>query len=228
MQKWVPKSPQSLRGSDWKHLNFWRMHYPKVKEFLSNETRTVVPPEQIRFKALELTKKKDVRIVFLAPRPYQRPGVANGLCLSTRAGNKRLPGPLHTLFAEYQRDLGYGKPVHGDLSGWARRGVLLLNCALTADTVADTRHQYIGWEKLTYEIIRRLSDRGNIFFCLFGKEAAAYEGAIDLKRNALMVLAFPGNIRGRAGLEDVYGSGLFSECAAYIGEDKSFWRLPGT
>ena len=204
------------------------MHYPRVKERIANDPYNVLPPEQIRFKALELTSKKNVRIVFLGPGPYNKTGVANGLCFSARARRDKLPGPIQALFREYQRDLGYGRPMHGDISEWARRGVLLLNCTLSVSSHIGQNHQFIGWEKLTYEIIRKLSNRGGIFFVLFGKEAAAYEGAIDLEKNALMVLAYPSNLPGRDGLEDVYGSGLFSECAAYIGEHKSFWRLPGT
>lgn len=206
------------------------MFYPKVQERLAAEKsqHLISPPEQIRFKALELTDMDDVRIVFLGPGPYNKVGVSNGLAFSVRAGHKKYPAALNTLFREYQRDLGFGRPVHGDLRVWAERGVLLLNCNLSCSSAVGQNHQFIGWEKLTYEIVRRLSNRGGVFFALFGAEAAAYEGAIDLDKNALMVFAYPGNLGNRLGLEDVYGSGLFSECAAYLGESKQFWRLPGT
>ncbi len=211
------------------------MIYPDVKKKIAADEakgRPVLPPEQIRFKALELTPKKKVRVVFLGP-PHLKTGDSNGLLFSTRARRNHYPPALERLFAEYQRDLGYRRPLHGDLRVWAERGVLLLQTSLTVHASNNDIRRlgygtHVGWPKLTYEIIRRLSDKGGIFFVLFGREAAAFEGAIDLERNALMVLAVPSNLGKRSDLEDVLGSGLFSEIAAYLGEDKSFWKLPGT
>lgn len=110
--------------------------------------------------ALALTPLASVRVLILGQDPYHGPGQAQGLAFSVPAGS-RLPPSLRNILQEVRRDLGaVGEPAAtGDLSAWARQGVLLLNTALTVEDGQPGSHAKLGWESLTNAIVRALAQR---------------------------------------------------------------------
>lgn len=153
-------------------------------------------PEQV-YAALENTPLPAVRAVILGQDPYPTPGDAHGLAFSVPAG-RTLPRSLRTVFEAYSRDLGLPAPSSGDLSAWARRGVLLLNRALTVGDATANNHARLGWEQLAREIVQTLAEREGIAFLLWGKPAQAFASGLDTRRHVVVSCAHPSPLaRGR-------------------------------
>lgn len=167
----------------WKFLKFWKF-YPQIEykldqlagEELSDYSK-FFPRHEDWFQALELTPFDKVKVVILGQDPYHTKGMAHGLAFSVLPHIKRLPPSLRNILKEYQEDLRLPQPSSGDLRAWAERGVLLLNTVLTVEEGKPNSHAGIGWEKLTYEIIRNLAERGNVVFVLWGTKANEYAAA---------------------------------------------------
>lgn len=112
------------------------------------ETQTVFPPREELFTAFELTPPEAVRVVILGQDPYHEPGQAHGLAFSVRRGVK-LPPSLRNIYQELESDLGISPAKDGDLSAWARQGVLLLNTVLTVESGKANSHKSFGWQRFT-------------------------------------------------------------------------------
>ena len=158
----------------WKFLKFWKHGYPEVERYLS-KCDSYLPYDC--YAALRLTPFDKVKCVILGQDPYHTKGMAHGLAFSVLPHVKTLPPSLRNIFKEYQSDLDYPPPRNGDLRLWAERGVLLLNTILTVEEGKPLSHKNIGWEQLTYEIVRALGERGGTVFLLMGKVAQEYQGA---------------------------------------------------
>jgi len=152
----------------------------------------VLPPAADVFRALELTPPERVRVVILGQDPYPTPGDAHGLAFSMATDGRRLPMSLRTVFEALREDTGLPAPVHGDLSRWARHGVLLLNTVLTVEAGQAHSHKGIGWEELALEVIDRLNagDRP-VVFMLWGNHAHAAGKGIDRSRHCVIETAHP-------------------------------------
>lgn len=164
----------------WPQLKFWKEVYPKIITHMAGAgicAGHTLPAPENWFKALELTPFDKVKVVIFGQDPYPTKGMAHGLAFSVLPHVKRLPPSLVNIFKEYQADLGYPEPRNGDLRVWAERGVLLLNTVLTVEEGKSNSHRGIGWEKLTYEIIRSLAEKGGVAFALWGKHAQEYAAA---------------------------------------------------
>ena len=212
----------------WSFLKFWKSDaWPDVHNLLTVKLEfhdNVLPRYNDWFKALELTPFDKVKVVILGQDPYPTRGHAHGLAFSVQAHVKPLPRSLRNIFTEYSSDLGYPTPRCGDLSSWAKEGVLLLNTILTVEEGKPLSHAGIGWEKLTYEIVRALSERvlpgSGPVFCLWGKRAQEYQGAL---RGAQVVCsAHPSPLSAANGF---FGSKPFSKVNALLKEPID-WRLP--
>ena len=132
---------------------------------------TVYPPRADWFAALELTPPERVRVVILGQDPYPEPDQAMGLAFSVRPGVK-LPPSLRNIYKELESDLGLPAPPDGDLTPWARQGVLLLNTVLTVATGRANSHKSLGWQALTGEILAAVSRLPQpIAFVLWGAPA---------------------------------------------------------
>lgn len=142
--------------------------------------KDVCPSPDKVLEAFELTPFNEVKCVILGQDPYHTKGMANGLAFSVPAHIKRIPPSLRNIFKEYQADLGHPAPRTGDLRAWAERGVLLLNTCLTVEEGKANSHKGIGWEKLTYEVIKACDARQGVAFLLMGKQAQEYRAAIDV------------------------------------------------
>ena len=175
MLEW--KSPLS----SWEFLKFWKQVWPVIwssaLEADGPFAKTTFPSRANWFKALQLTPFDKVKVVILGQDPYHTKGLADGLAFSVPPHIRKLPPSLLNLFKEYQADLGYQKPRTGDLSEWAVRGVLLLNTVLTVEEGKANSHKGLGWEKLTYEVLRSLAKRGEVVFLLMGRQAQEYRAA---------------------------------------------------
>ena len=131
----------------------------------------IFPPKNQVFSAFNLTAKSNVKVVILGQDPYPTESVANGLCFSVHH-TASIPKSLKNIFLELKNDVGKEIPLNGDLSAWAKQGVLLLNTVLTVEKGKPDSHARIGWEKFTDAIIEVLATQNNpIVFMLWGAKA---------------------------------------------------------
>lgn len=203
----------------WKFLKFWK---GRAYADLWYGTQNALPPVRDRFKAFELTPFEKVKCVILGQDPYPTPGHAMGLAFSVYPHIRPIPPSLRNIFREYVDDLGYPFPRTGDLTPWAKEGVLLLNTIFTVEAGKSNSHAGIGWEKLTYEVISALGNSGRVVFCLWGKNAQEYQSAC--KDSPVVALAHPSPLSASKGF---FGSKPFSRVNEYLGKERAItWRLP--
>ena len=141
-----------------------------LSAFVTTEyaSHTIYPPIEDLFAAYELCPPGQTRVLILGQDPYHGPGQAHGLSFSVRAG-VRIPPSLRNVFKELADDLGVSPPADGDLTRWARQGVLLLNAVLTVRAAAAASHAGKGWEAFTDATIRALNARDErVAFLLWG------------------------------------------------------------
>src|SRR5574344_655728 len=149
------------------------------KKFLKcYEKETIYPPKDFIFNALKLTPFKDVKVVIVGQDPYHGEGEAHGLSFSVQDGIK-IPPSLQNIYKELNSDLGILPAKTGDLTKWAKEGVLLLNAVLTVKKDSPASHKNIGWEPLTDYIIRKLNSKETpIVFILWGNFAKSKRSLI--------------------------------------------------
>lgn len=148
-------------------------YWSDLVNFVSKEyqNHTVYPPASQIFAALDATPPEEVRCIILGQDPYHGPGQAHGLAFSVPAG-QNWPPSLKNIFKEYQSDLGLPPPLSGDLTTWAKRGVLLLNTVLTVREGRAGSHAKKGWERFTFAVLNHVLERSpNAGFICFGKPA---------------------------------------------------------
>ena len=129
----------------------------------------IFPPQEMIFNAFKLTSFQDVKVVILGQDPYHQINQANGLAFSVNS-NISLPPSLRNIFQELYSDLGIVR-TNGDLSDWAKQGVLLLNTILTVNDSMPLSHENMGWEKFSDEVIMLLDNEIQPIFVLWGKKA---------------------------------------------------------
>ncbi len=151
-------------------------YFKKLQAFLEEEysTHTIYPAMENIFAALNAVKYEDVKVVIIGQDPYHEPGQAHGLAFSVQDGIT-LPPSLENIYKEIQSDLGITCQKSGNLSRWAKQGVLLLNTSLTVRRAQANSHRGKGWEIFTNEIIKLLSKRQDpIVFLLWGSNAQSF------------------------------------------------------
>ncbi|MFN8166358.1 MAG: uracil-DNA glycosylase [Bacteroidia bacterium] len=181
----------------WKKVlaeEFKRPSFVSLKAFLLNEKKSgqqIFPPGPEIFAALDATPFENVKVVLLGQDPYHGAGQAHGLSFSVKAGQK-LPPSLQNIYKELRSDLNIPMNSSGDLTAWAKQGVLLLNATLTVRENQPGSHQKKGWEEFTDAIIRELSARRNgLIFLLWGRYAQAKENLIDTTKHFILRAAHP-------------------------------------
>lgn len=186
-------------------------------------TREVYPPAAKIFAAFDACPFDKVKVVILGQDPYHGLGQANGLCFSVNPG-VRMPPSLVNIFKEVSADTGAPMPADGDLSRWARQGVLLLNATLTVEANRAGSHQGQGWEQFTDEVISRLSrDRDHLVFILWGSYAIRKSALIDQTRHLVLTSPHPSPLSAHRGF---FGNHHFSRANAYLaasGETPVAW-----
>jgi uracil-DNA glycosylase len=185
----------------------------------------VLPPAAAIFSALTLTPLETVKAVILGQDPYPAPGDAHGLAFSY-VGRRRLPPSLKTILAEMAEDLGCAAPASGDLSAWARQGVLLLNTALTVEAGAAGAHLKTGWAALADEAVAAVSaQRPAAVFLLWGAPARRRTALIDRGKHLVIECGHPSPLNRQ---NDFRGTRPFSRANAWLverGEAPVDWRL---
>jgi uracil-DNA glycosylase len=179
-------------------------------------------------RALELTPRDRVRVVILGQDPYHGAGQAEGLAFSVPRG-VRLPPSLRNIFEELQRDLGLPMPAHGHLERWARRGVLLLNTALTVEDGSPGVHAKQGWEALTDEIVEMTAkDDSPKVFMLWGAQAQAKAALAAGGAHRVLCSNHPSPLSARRGPAPFLGCGHFSAANRHLaaaGRSPIDWSL---
>ena len=206
---------------------FRQPYFAGLKSFLVEERKqhAVFPPGSLIFNAFNQTPFDRVKVVLLGQDPYHEPGQAHGLCFSVRAGVP-LPKSLINICKELQSDVGVPFPRCGDLTAWARQGVLLLNATLTVRAHEAGSHQGRGWEQFTDTVIRTVSDgREHVVFLLWGRYAQAKVPLIDPKKHLVLCAAHPSPLSAARGF---FGCRHFSKANAWLaahGVEPVDWRL---
>lgn len=175
----------------------------------------VYPPAPRIFAAFDSCPFDKTKVVILGQDPYHEPGQANGLCFSVAPG-VRMPPSLINIFKEVHNDTGAPMPTDGDLTRWARQGVLLLNATLTVQAHRAGSHQGYGWEQLTDEAVRQLSSRReNLVFMLWGAWAIKKGAMIDPFRHLILTSVHPSPLSASRGW---FGNHHFSRANQYLTE----------
>ena len=188
-------------------------------------TSVVYPPKEDIFNAFHLTPLEKVKVVILGQDPYHEPGEAHGLSFSVQDG-VRIPPSLVNIFTELHDDLGIPIPETGDLTPWARQGVLLLNSLLTVQAHRAFSHRNFGWEEFTDAAIRALdSEDRPIVFILWGNSAAQKKRFITNPKRLVISTPHPSPLSAYRGF---FGSRPFSRANAFLtanNETPIDWRL---
>lgn len=162
----------------------------------------VLPPARDIFKALELTQPDQVRAVILGQDPYPTPGDAHGLAFSVANPEQRIPASLRTIFTSLETDLGITPPAHGNLTQWARSGVLLLNVTLSVEAGKANSHKDVGWAALAADIMDQLNERATpVVLMLWGKFAQQAGAGVDRSRHCVIETAHPSPLARGAGAQ---------------------------
>ena len=180
--------------SGWQRLlsnEFEAEYYSQLQHFLKEERQgqIIYPPESEVFNAFNLTPSNKAKVVILGQDPYHGPNQAHGLCFSVNDGIK-FPPSLRNIFKELSTDIGMATPASGNLTKWAKQGVLLLNATLTVRKSKAGSHQKNGWEEFTDAAIKQLSsEQKNVVFLLWGKYAQNKSSLINQENNHLILKA---------------------------------------
>lgn len=191
-------------------------YFAQLKQFLLQERAqyTCFPRGENIFAAFDHTPFDQVKVVILGQDPYHEPGQAMGLCFSVPEGVK-VPPSLVNIIKEINDDLQLSlSTAHGDLTGWADQGVLLLNATLTVRAHQAGSHQRRGWEPFTDAAIRALSEqRQGLVFLLWGSYAIAKKALIDPAKHLVLTAPHPSPLSAYRGF---FGCRHFSQCNNYL------------
>lgn len=189
--------------------------------------KSILPPQEMRFNALNSMDFNEVKVVILGQDPYPTKGHAHGLSFSVLPEVKPLPRSLNNINKELLSDLGIDNSHTGYLQPWADQGVLLLNTVLSVEEGNANSHQKKGWEMFTDVVIQAVSDQlENVVFILWGKLAQKKLKLIDEDKHLVLMSAHPSPLSARRGFFD---SKPFSQTNAYLKEQRCAeidWALP--
>ena len=190
-------------------INFVKMEYG---------SHQVYPRGKEIFNAFDLCPFNEVKVVIIGQDPYHGPGQAHGLCFSVKEGVP-FPPSLRNIFKEINNDLGIPVPQSGDLSRWAKQGVLLLNATLTVQAHLAGSHQNKGWETFTDTVIKTISEqKEHVVFLLWGAYAQRKGLVIDKTRHLVMESVHPSPLSASRGF---FGNHHFSSTNSYL-ESKGY------
>ena len=195
---------------------FEQPYFAQLTDFVRQEytTQTCYPPGSLIFNAFNLCPFDKVKVVIIGQDPYHAPRQAQGLSFSVADGVP-FPPSLQNIFKEIQNDLGKPIPASGDLTRWAKQGVLLLNATLTVRAHQAASHQRHGWETFTDAAIRALSaGREHLVFILWGGYARSKAQLIDRARHFILESVHPSPLSANRG--GWFGNHHFSRCNAYL------------
>ena len=190
-------------------------YFKRLVDFVHDEYKQfqVFPPGRKIFAAFDATPFDKVKVVIIGQDPYHDVGQANGMCFSVGDGVPFPPSRVN-IFKEIHDDLGKPIPTSGDLTRWARQGVLLLNSTLTVRAHSAGSHQNRGWEEFTDEVILHLaSKRDNLVFILWGAYAIKKGAFIDRSRHLVLTSPHQSPLSAHRGF---FGNKHFSRTNEYL------------
>jgi len=189
--------------------------YLNIREFLKSEysNYTVYPDMYDLYNCFRYTPLSDIKAVILGQDPYHEPNQAHGLCFSVKKGIA-LPPSLQNIYKEIQSDLGITEPNCGDLTKWAKQGVLLLNTTLTVREHRANSHSKCGWGWFTDSVIKLISENTqNTVFILWGGNARSKVPLIDEGKHLILQCAHPSPLSAYSGF---FGCRHFSKTNEYL------------
>lgn len=189
--------------------------YLKIREFLKEEysSRVIYPDMYDLFNCFRYTPFDELKAVLLGQDPYHEKGQAHGLCFSVQDGITPPPS-LENMFKELKNDIGMERPKSGNLTKWAKEGVLLLNTTLTVREHAANSHSKCGWAWFTDSVIKLVSDeKENVVFILWGGNARSKKPLIDEKKHLVLECAHPSPLSAYNGF---FGCRHFSKTNDYL------------
>ena len=190
----------------WNLTNAVRMEYadPRVN---------VYPPAGKIFSAFDNSPFAETKVVIIGQDPYHGPGQANGLAFSVNPGIQ-IPPSLRNIFKEINTDTGAPIPYDGDLTRWARQGVLLLNATLTVREHQPRSHANLGWSEFTDAAVRAINEHGeNVVFMLWGSDAIRKGSMINRAKHLVLTAPHPSPLSASRGF---FGCRHFSQANAYL------------
>ena len=208
-------------GNDWDEIiggEFQKPYYLKLREFLKKEYASgrVFPEKENIFNALKTTPYKSVKAVIIGQDPYHEVGQAHGLCFSVQKGCK-IPPSLKNMYKELYDDLGIAPASHGELTSWARQGVLLLNAVLTVREGQANSHKGKGWEEFTDAVIKKLNEHSEpVAFILWGANAKAKAQFVTAPQHKVFSAAHPSPLSAYNGF---FGCRHFSKVNTFLSEN---------
>ena len=191
-------------GNDWDDIladEWQKPYYLKLRAFLKNEysTHTVYPDMNDIFNALKLTSFEGTKVVIIGQDPYHGFGQAHGLCFSVKKGVVPPPS-LKNIYKELQSDIGFKIPTHGELTSWAKQGILLLNNVLTVREGLPNSHKGKGWEIFTDRVIGELNRKETpVVFLLWGANAQKKAEIITNPKHYKLITVHPSPLSASRG-----------------------------
>ena len=213
----------------WRSLlegEFQKPYFSELRRRVRDEylNRVVFPHPSKVFRAFDLVKPEQVRVVILGQDPYHTPGVADGLAFST-SPHGRIPPSLQNIFKEIESEFKIPCEKNPDLSRWAKQGVLLLNASLSVRSGEANSHADYGWHVFTDAVIHALSEtQSHIVFMLWGSFAGKKENLIDWEKHHILTSAHPSPLSVHRGF---FGNNHFKLANEFLeknGRGKVDWR----
>lgn len=216
--------------NDWDEIlkdEFEKPYYKELRDFLKAEysTRRIYPNMQDIFNSLKCSSFKDTRVVIIGQDPYHGAGQAHGMCFSVKRGVEPPPS-LKNIFKELESDVGFSIPDHGELTAWAKQGVLLLNTVLTVREGAPNSHKGKGWENFTDRVIFELNKKQTpVVFLLWGANAKNKAKIIDNPIHKKLETVHPSPLSAYGGF---FGCKHFSKANEILissGQEPINWQI---
>ena len=203
----------------WKNAlaaEFEKDYFKQLTDFVRSEYmsgKTIYPEPKNIFNAFNLCPLNNVKVVIIGQDPYHEPGQAHGLCFSVQQGIE-LPPSLVNIYKEIEQDIDHKSITNGDLSDWARQGVLLLNSTLTVLAHVAASHSGHGWETFTDAVIKAVNEnRKNVVYMLWGSFAQKKADFVDAQNNLILKSAHPSPLSAYRGF---FGNHHFSRANEYL------------
>ncbi|QWB95836.1 uracil-DNA glycosylase [Mycoplasmatota bacterium] len=203
-----------------------KQYYKDLEKFMTLEdaNKVILPPKDKRLTCFDLTPLENVKVVIIGQDPYHNYHQAHGLAFSVET--TKFPPSLKNIYKELVSDLNVSYPETGNLSNWAKQGVLLINTVLTVELHEPLSHQKKGWEQFTLEAIKTVNrEQPHVVFILWGSKAKAFSKYIDQHKHKIITSAHPSPLSAYRGF---FGSKPFSKTNAYL-KSKNIkeidWRL---
>ena len=194
---------------------FGKNYFSELTSFIRNEykTNTIYPPAKLIFNAFNQCPFDQLKVVILGQDPYHGPGQAHGLCFSVNDGID-FPPSLRNIFNELKNDVGKEIPRSGNLTDWAKQGVLLLNATLTVRANLAGSHQNKGWEQFTDAVINKINEeKQHVVFILWGNYAISKAKFIDQNNHLVLNSVHPSPLSASRGF---FGNHHFSKANEFL------------